>query len=104
MAESGVDSAAASGSRWLVPLAILGAVILAWVLFRSLSGAGTAAVTAPVTTAPTAATGAASSAASAAGNATSAAPESNPLVSGSGGFLVRRVADQHLHAQPRSAC
>jgi outer membrane protein OmpA-like peptidoglycan-associated protein len=45
---SGVDSAAASGSRWLVPLAILGAVILAWLLFRSLSGPGTPAVTAPV--------------------------------------------------------
>src|ERR1700730_10144965 len=48
MAGSGVDSAAASGSRWLVPLAILGAVILAWLLFRSLSGPGTPAVTAPV--------------------------------------------------------
>lgn len=45
---SAVDSAAASGSRWLVPLAILGAVILAWLLFRSLSGPGTPAVTAPV--------------------------------------------------------
>jgi outer membrane protein OmpA-like peptidoglycan-associated protein len=45
---SGVDSATASGSRWLVPLAILGAVILAWLLFRSLSGPGTPAVTAPV--------------------------------------------------------
>jgi outer membrane protein OmpA-like peptidoglycan-associated protein len=45
---SGVDSAAASGSRWLVPLAILGAVILAWLLFRSLSGPSTPAVTAPV--------------------------------------------------------
>jgi OmpA-OmpF porin, OOP family len=51
MAGSGVDSAAASGSRWLVPLAILGAVILAWLLFRSLSGPGTPAVTAPVVTA-----------------------------------------------------
>ena len=48
MASSGADSAAASGSRWLVPLAILGAVILAWLLFRSLSGPGTPAVTAPV--------------------------------------------------------
>lgn len=75
MAESGVDSAAASGSRWLVPLAILGVVILAWVLFRSLSDSGTPAVTAPVTTAAPAATDAASSAASAAGNAASAAPE-----------------------------
>jgi len=45
---SGVDSAAASGSRWLVPLAILGAVILAWLLFRSLSGPGAPALTAPV--------------------------------------------------------
>jgi OOP family OmpA-OmpF porin len=50
------DSAAASGSRWLVPLAILGAVILAWVLFRSLSGSGTPTATAPVTTIATAAT------------------------------------------------
>ncbi|MFI4880021.1 MAG: OmpA family protein [Steroidobacterales bacterium] len=54
---SGVDSAAASGSRWLVPLAILGAVILAWLLFRSLSGPSTPAAPAPVaaaadTTAP----------------------------------------------------
>jgi hypothetical protein len=73
--ESSVDSAAANGSRWLVPLAILGAVILAWVLFRSLSGSGTAAVSAPVTTAAPAATDAASSAASAAANAASAAPE-----------------------------
>ncbi len=48
MASPGGDSAAASGSRWLVPLAILGAVILAWLLFRSLSGPSTPAVTAPV--------------------------------------------------------
>jgi OOP family OmpA-OmpF porin len=66
MAGSGVDSAAASGSRWLVPLAILGAVILAWLLFRSLSGPGTPAVTAPVVTA-------ADTAASAVGNAANAA-------------------------------
>jgi OOP family OmpA-OmpF porin len=45
---SPTDSAAASGSRWLVPLAILGALILAWLLFRALSGPGTPAVTAPV--------------------------------------------------------
>jgi OOP family OmpA-OmpF porin len=50
------DSAAASGSRWLVPLAILGAVILAWVLFRSLSGSGTPTASAPVTTVATTAT------------------------------------------------
>jgi OOP family OmpA-OmpF porin len=60
---SGVDSAAASGSRWLVPLAILGAVILAWVLFRSLSGPSTPAVTAPVVAAADTATNAVGSAA-----------------------------------------
>jgi OmpA-OmpF porin, OOP family len=32
------SAAAAGGSRWLVPLAILGALILAWLLFRSMSG------------------------------------------------------------------
>ncbi len=53
---SGVDSAAASGSRWLVPLAILGAVILAWLLFRSLSGPSTPAATAPLAAADTAPT------------------------------------------------
>jgi OOP family OmpA-OmpF porin len=52
------DSAAPSGSRWLVPLAILGAVILAWLLFRSLSG--------PATNTPT---NAAATAATTAGNA-----------------------------------
>jgi hypothetical protein len=46
---SGGDSAAASGSRWLVPLAILGAIILAWLLYRAFSGAGTPPVAAPVT-------------------------------------------------------
>lgn len=45
---SGVDSAAASGSRWLVPLAILGAIILAWLLYRAFSGPGTPPVAAPV--------------------------------------------------------
>jgi outer membrane protein OmpA-like peptidoglycan-associated protein len=65
---SGVDSAAASGSRWLVPLAILGAVILAWLLFRSLSGPST-----PAVTAPNAAATAATTAASAVGNAANAA-------------------------------
>jgi OOP family OmpA-OmpF porin len=65
---SGVDSAAASGSRWLVPLAILGAVILAWLLFRSLSGPGT-----PAVTVPNAAATAATTAASAVGNAANAA-------------------------------
>jgi len=38
---SGGDSAAASGSRWLVPLAILGAIVLAWLLYRAFSGPGT---------------------------------------------------------------
>jgi OOP family OmpA-OmpF porin len=77
---SGVDSAAASGSRWLVPLAILGAVILAWLLFRSLSGPSTPAVTAPVAAAAdtaakaaTAATDAASTAATAVSNTANAA-------------------------------
>jgi hypothetical protein len=46
---SGGDSDAASGSRWLVPLAILGAIILAWLLYRAFSGAGTPPVAAPVT-------------------------------------------------------
>src|SRR4029077_20952346 len=62
MASPGGDSAAASGSRWLVPLAILGALILAWVLFRSLSGPGTPAVTAPVVAAADTAASAASAA------------------------------------------
>jgi outer membrane protein OmpA-like peptidoglycan-associated protein len=81
MADSSVDSAAASGSRWLVPLAILGALILAWLLYRALSGAGTPPVAAPVvaaantatTTAATAASEAASTAANAAGNVANAA-------------------------------
>jgi outer membrane protein OmpA-like peptidoglycan-associated protein len=34
---TGATAAAASGSRWLVPLAILGALILAWLLWRSVS-------------------------------------------------------------------
>lgn len=71
---SGVDSAAASGSRWLVPLAILGAIILAWLLYRAFSGAGTPPAAAPVVaaadTAKNAAT-AASDAASTAANAVS---------------------------------
>jgi OOP family OmpA-OmpF porin len=35
---SGASAVAAGGSRWLVPLAILGALILAWLLFRSMGG------------------------------------------------------------------
>jgi OOP family OmpA-OmpF porin len=35
---STATAAASTGSRWLVPLAILGALILAWLLFRSMSG------------------------------------------------------------------
>ncbi len=35
---STASAAAVGGSRWLVPLAILGALILAWLLFRSMSG------------------------------------------------------------------
>jgi OmpA-OmpF porin, OOP family len=34
---TGATAAAAGTSRWLVPLAILGALILAWLLFRSMS-------------------------------------------------------------------
>jgi outer membrane protein OmpA-like peptidoglycan-associated protein len=71
---SGVDSAAASGSRWLVPLAILGALILAWLLYRAFSGPGTPPAATPVVaaadTAKNAAT-AASDAASTAANAVS---------------------------------
>jgi outer membrane protein OmpA-like peptidoglycan-associated protein len=70
MANSSVDSPAASGSRWLVPLAILGALILAWLLYRALSGAGTPPVVAP---AATAASDAASTAVNAAGNVANAA-------------------------------
>jgi OmpA-OmpF porin, OOP family len=36
--QSGVGTAASAGSRWLVPLAIVGALILAWILFRSMGG------------------------------------------------------------------
>jgi outer membrane protein OmpA-like peptidoglycan-associated protein len=48
--------AAAGGSRWLVPLAILGALILAWLLFRTMSGPKEVAQTATnaTTTAATA--------------------------------------------------
>jgi len=67
---SGADSAAASGSRWLVPLAILGAVILAWLLFRSLSGPGPST---PAVSAPNVAGTAAATAASTVGNAANAA-------------------------------
>src|SRR5580704_14680203 len=35
---TGATAVASGGSRWLVPLAILGALILAWLLFRSMSG------------------------------------------------------------------
>jgi OOP family OmpA-OmpF porin len=65
-AASAVDSAAASGSRWLVPLAILGALILAWLLYRALSGPGTPPVAAPVVAA-------ANTAVNAVGNAANAA-------------------------------
>jgi OmpA-OmpF porin, OOP family len=70
---SGVDSAAANGSRWLVPLAILGAVILAWLLFRSLSGPSTPTVTAPVAATADTATNAAGTAATAVSNTANAA-------------------------------
>jgi OmpA-OmpF porin, OOP family len=35
---SGAAAAASSSSRWLVPLAIVAALILAWILFRSMGG------------------------------------------------------------------
>jgi outer membrane protein OmpA-like peptidoglycan-associated protein len=35
---SGAAAAASSSSRWLVPLAIIAALILAWILFRSMGG------------------------------------------------------------------
>jgi outer membrane protein OmpA-like peptidoglycan-associated protein len=61
---STASAAAAGGSRWLVPLAILGALILAWLLFRSLSAPKEVAQTAtnPITTAATAVGNAATSA------------------------------------------
>jgi OmpA-OmpF porin, OOP family len=68
-----VDSAAAGGSRWLVPLAILGALILAWLLYRALSGPGTPPVAAPVVAAANTASEAASTAANAVGNVANAA-------------------------------
>jgi OmpA-OmpF porin, OOP family len=51
---TGVDARAAS-NRWLIPLAILGLLILGWLLWRALSGTHptpVATVPAPVTTAP----------------------------------------------------
>jgi outer membrane protein OmpA-like peptidoglycan-associated protein len=53
---STASAAAARGSRWLVPLAIVGALILAWLLFRSMSGPKEVAQTATnaTTTAATA--------------------------------------------------
>jgi outer membrane protein OmpA-like peptidoglycan-associated protein len=57
---STTSAAAAGGSRWLVPLAILGALILAWLLFRSMSGPKEVAQTA---------TNASTTAATAVGNA-----------------------------------
>lgn len=53
---STASAAPTGGSRWLVPLAILGALILAWLLFRSMSGPKEVAQTAtnPTTTAATA--------------------------------------------------
>jgi OOP family OmpA-OmpF porin len=53
---STASAAAVGGSRWLVPLAIVGALILAWLLFRSMSGPKEVAQTATnaTTTAATA--------------------------------------------------
>ena len=54
---TGVAAERAAGNRWLIPLAIIGLAILAWLLFRALSGThpqpvSTVAPVAPVTTAP----------------------------------------------------
>jgi len=65
---AGASAAAATGSRWLVPLAILGALILAWLLFRSMSGPKEVAQNAVNAT-----TQAASSATNAVGNAANSA-------------------------------
>jgi OmpA-OmpF porin, OOP family len=62
--QSGVGAAASSGSRWLVPLAIIGALILAWILFRSMGGPKEAVQTASNAT---------NSAATAVGNAANSA-------------------------------
>ena len=70
---AGVDSAAASGSRWLVPLAILGAIILAWLLYRAFSGPGTPPAAAPVVAAADTAKNAATTAANAVSNTANAA-------------------------------
>jgi OmpA-OmpF porin, OOP family len=70
---SGVDSAAASGSRWLVPLAILGAIILAWLLYRAFSGPGTPPAAAPVAAAADTAKNDATTAANAVSNTANAA-------------------------------
>jgi outer membrane protein OmpA-like peptidoglycan-associated protein len=61
---AGASAAAPGGSRWLVPLAILGALIIAWLVFRSMGP--------PRDVAPSAAN-ATSSAAGAAGKAASSA-------------------------------
>jgi OOP family OmpA-OmpF porin len=47
---TGATAVATGGSRWLVPLAILGAIILAWLLFRSMSGPKEAVQNAATTT------------------------------------------------------
>ena len=36
--QSGASAAASGASRWIVPLAILGALILVWLLMRSMHG------------------------------------------------------------------
>jgi outer membrane protein OmpA-like peptidoglycan-associated protein len=66
----GADTVKAESNKWLVPLAILGLLILAWLLFRALSGPSTQNA---VSTAATTATNAASTAANAVGNAAQSA-------------------------------
>jgi len=52
--ESGVAAERTASSRWLIPLAILGLLILAWLLFRALSGPRPQPVTTVTPAAPTA--------------------------------------------------
>jgi outer membrane protein OmpA-like peptidoglycan-associated protein len=59
-----VGAVTSSGPRWLVPVAILGALLLAWLVIRSMSGPRE-----PVQTAANAVSGATNKAATAAGNA-----------------------------------
>jgi OmpA-OmpF porin, OOP family len=65
---AGAAAATSGGSRWLVPLAIIAALVLAWILFRSMGSPKEA-----VQSATNATTSAANTAATAVGNAASSA-------------------------------